>query len=607
VKNIFRIFKYIKGYKREVILNLVFNILYVFASLFSFVIVIPFVSVLFGIIKAPAICPEFAFNKDVIIDYFAFNLNYLSLTYGLYTCLAVLSVVYLVFAFLSALFRYLAMYFLAPVRNGVVKDLRNDIYHKITTLPLSFFSNKRKGDLLSRMSSDLSDIEISVMSSLQMLAKDPVMVIVFLIALVIASQKLVIFIVIILPLVAILIKQIGASLNRNSEKGQKQIGTVLSTVEETLGGVRVINAYNAGDIIQKKFEQENNAYAKLMTKILRRKDLSSPLTEIFAIFALVVVVLFGGIMVINGEIHPSILIGFVLLFARIIAPLQSVTSAYYNLKKAEAAAHRLYEILDAPERIIEKPNAIKDIIFEDKVEYKNVSFSYIEEQGKEKLVLDNINLEIEKGQTVAIVGRSGAGKSTLIDLLPRFQDALKGDITIDSISIMDFNINSLRHKIGVVTQESILFNDTIFGNIAFGISSSLEEVQKAAKAANAHDFIEKMPKGYYTNIGDRGLTISGGERQRICIARAILKNPAILLLDEATSALDTESERLVQESLETIMKGRTTLVVAHRLSTILNSDKIIVMDNGEIVEQGTHQSLLAKEGIYSKLIALQTL
>lgn len=607
MKNIFRIFKYIKGYKREVILNLVFNLLYVFASLFSFVIVIPFVSVLFGIIKAPEVCPEFAFNKDVIIDYFAFNLNHLSLTYGLYTCLAVLSVIYLVFAFLSALFRYLAMYFLAPVRNGVIKDLRNDIYHKITTLPLSFFSNKRKGDLLSRMSSDLSDIEISVMSSLQMLAKDPVMVIVFLIALIIASPKLVIFIVIILPLVAILIKQIGASLNRNSEKGQKQIGTVLSTVEETLGGVRVINAYNAGEIIQKKFEQENNAYARLMTKILRRKDLSSPLTEIFAIFALVVVVLFGGMMVINGEIHPSILIGFVLLFARIIAPLQSVTTAYYNIKKAEAAAHRLYEILDAPERIIEKPNAITTINFEDKVEYKNVSFSYIEEQGKEKLVLDNINLEIEKGQTIAIVGRSGAGKSTLIDLLPRFQDALTGDITIDGISITDFNINSLRHIIGVVTQESILFNDTIFGNIAFGISSSLEEVQKAAKAANAHDFIEKMPKGYYTNIGDRGLTISGGERQRICIARAILKNPAILLLDEATSALDTESERLVQESLETIMRGRTTLVVAHRLSTILNSDKIIVMDNGKIVEQGTHQSLLAKDGIYSKLIALQTL
>lgn len=607
MKNIFRIFKYIKGYKREVILNIVFNILYVFASLFSFVIVIPFVSVLFGIIKAPAICPEFAFNKDVIIDYFAWNLNNLSIEYGLYTCLAILSVVYLIFAFCSALFRYLGMYFLAPIRNGVVKDLRNDIYHKITTLPLSFFSNQRKGDLLSRMSSDLLDIEISVISSLQMIIKDPIMVIVFLIALIVASPKLVIFIFIILPLVAILIRQIGASLNRNSEKGQKQIGRVLSTVEETLGGIRVINAYNAEEIVKKKFEGENNIYTKLMTKILRRKDLSSPLTEIFAIFALVVVVLFGGMMVINGEIHPSMLIGFVLLFARIISPMQSVTTAYYNLKKAEAAAQRVYEILDAPERIIEKPNAITTINFEDRIEYKNVYFSYIEEEGKEKLVLDNINLEIEKGKTIAIVGRSGAGKSTLIDLLPRFQDALQGDITIDGISIKDFNINSLRNKIGVVTQESILFNDTIFGNIAFGINASIEEVQEAAKAANAHQFIENLPKGYYTNIGDRGLTISGGERQRICIARAILKNPAILLLDEATSALDTESERLVQESLETIMKGRTTLVVAHRLSTILNSDKIIVMDEGKIVEQGDHHSLLAKDGIYSKLISLQTL
>ncbi|HHT02826.1 MAG TPA: ABC transporter ATP-binding protein [Bacteroidales bacterium] len=607
MKNIFRIFKYIKGYKREVILNIVFNILYVFASLFSFVIVIPFVSVLFGIIKAPAICPEFAFNKDVIIDYFAWNLNNLSIEYGLYTCLAILSVVYLIFAFCSALFRYLGMYFLAPIRNGVVKDLRNDIYHKITTLPLSFFSNQRKGDLLSRMSSDLLDIEISVISSLQMIIKDPIMVIVFLIALIVASPKLVIFIFIILPLVAILIRQIGASLNRNSEKGQKQIGRVLSTVEETLGGIRVINAYNAEEIVKKKFEGENNIYTKLMTKILRRKDLSSPLTEIFAIFALVVVVLFGGMMVINGEIHPSMLIGFVLLFARIISPMQSVTTAYYNLKKAEAAAQRVYEILDAPERIIEKPNAITTINFEDRIEYKNVYFSYIEEEGKEKLVLDNINLEIEKGKTIAIVGRSGAGKSTLIDLLPRFQDALQGDITIDGISIKDFNINSLRNKIGVVTQESILFNDTIFGNIAFGINASIEEVQEAAKAANAHQFIENLPKGYYTNIGDRGLTISGGERQRICIARAILKNPAILLLDEATSALDTESERLVQESLETIMKGRTTLVVAHRLSTILNSDKIIVMDEGKIVEEGDHHSLLAKDGIYSKLISLQTL
>ncbi|MFA6200819.1 MAG: ABC transporter ATP-binding protein [Bacteroidales bacterium] len=607
MKKIFRIFKYLRGYKREVILNILFNLLYVFASLFSFAMVIPFVSVLFGIIKAPKVCPEFAVNKDAIIDYFSWHLNYYSQHYGLFTCLVILSVVYVCFAFLSSLFRYLGMYFLAPIRNGVIKDLRNDIYHKITILPLSFFSNKRKGDLISRMSSDLSDIEISVISSLQMMVKDPLMVVVFLIALIIASPKLVIFIVIIMPSVALLVRRIGASLNRNSEKGQRQIGTVISTAEETLGGIRVIDAYNAEKIVQEKFEQQNNVYTRLMTKILRRKELAAPLTEIFAIFALVVVVLFGGNMVIKGEISPSILIGFVLLFARIIAPMQSVTTAYYNLKKAEAAAERLYEILDAQEKIVEIPNAINIKTFENQIEYKNIYFSYIEEEGKENMVLDNINLNIQKGQTVAIVGKSGAGKSTLIDLLPRFQDSLKGEIMIDGISIKDLNINSLRSIIGVVTQESILFNDTIFGNISFGMEAELKDVEEAAKAANAHDFITNLPKGYYTNIGDRGLMLSGGERQRICIARAIFKNPSILLLDEATSALDTESERLVQQSLETLMKGRTTLVVAHRLSTILNADKIIVMDNGKIIEEGNHHTLLSQNGTYSKLVELQTL
>ena len=569
--------------------------------------VIPFVSVLFGIIQPPELCPEFSFNKDVIIDYFAWQLNSYSVTYGVFKCLMIISIIYIFFAFLSALFRYLGMYYLAPIRNGVIKDLRNDIYHKITILPLSFFSNKRKGDLLSRMTSDLLDIEISLISSLQMMIKDPLMVIVFMTTLIIASPKLVLFIVIIMPLVAYLIKQIGASLNRNSEKGQKQIGTVLSTAEETLGAIRVINTYNAEETIVKKFEEQNNRYSKLMTKILRRKELAAPLTEIFGIFALVIIVIFGGHMVINGEIHPSILIGFVLLFARILAPMQSVTTAYYNLKKASAAAQRLYEILDAKEKIVEKPDAIEEIEFKNKISYKNVFFSYREENEENKMVLENINLEALHGQTIAIVGKSGSGKSTLIDLLPRFHDVIDGEITIDDVPIKDFNINSLRKIIGVVTQESILFNDTIFGNIAFGIDATIEQVQNAAKAANAHNFILNTPKGYYTNIGDRGLTLSGGERQRICIARAILKNPKILLLDEATSALDTESEKLVQESLHTLMKGRTTFVIAHRLSTIVNSDKIIVMDNGKIVEEGNHQSLLSQNGIYYKLIELQTL
>lgn len=569
--------------------------------------VIPFVSVLFGIIQPPELCPEFSFNKDVIIDYFAWQLNSYSVTYGVFKCLMIISIIYIFFAFLSALFRYLGMYYLAPIRNGVIKDLRNDIYHKITILPLSFFSNKRKGDLLSRMTSDLLDIEISLISSLQMMIKDPLMVIVFMTTLIIASPKLVLFILIIMPLVAYLIKQIGASLNRNSEKGQKQIGTVLSTAEETLGAIRVINTYNAEETIVKKFEEQNNRYSKLMTKILRRKELAAPLTEIFGIFALVIIVIFGGLMVIKGEIHPSILIGFVLLFARILAPMQSVTTAYYNLKKASAAAQRLYEILDAKEKIVEKPDAIEEIEFKDKISYKNVFFSYREENEENKMVLENINLEALHGQTVAIVGKSGSGKSTLIDLLPRFHDVVGGEITIDDVPIKDFNINSLRKIIGVVTQESILFNDTIFGNIAFGVDATIEQVQNAAKAANAHNFILNTPKGYYTNIGDRGLTLSGGERQRICIARAILKNPKILLLDEATSALDTESEKLVQESLHALMKGRTTFVIAHRLSTIVNSDKIIVMDNGKIVEEGNHQSLLSQNGIYSKLIELQTL
>ncbi len=607
MKNIFRIFKYLKGYKKEVILNIVFNLLHVFTSLFSFVMVIPFVSILFGIIKPPKVCPEFAFNKDIIIDYMAWHLNAYSQSNGLFKSLVIISSIYLFFVLFSALFRYLGMYFLAPIRNGVIKDLRNDLYHKITILPLSFFSNQRKGDLLSRMSSDLLDIEISLISSLQMLIKDPLMIVVFLTTLIIISPQLILFIVIIMPLAFFLIKKIGDSLNRNSLKGQKQIGSLLSTTEETLGAIRVISSYNAQETIRKKFEEQNNLFTKLMVKIFRRKDLASPITETFGILTLVVIVIYGGVMVINGTMHPAILIGFVLLFARILSPMQSLTTAYYNLKKASAAAQRLYEVLDAEEKIIEKPNAIKDIKFENKISFKNVYFSYKENTPKEEMTLKDISFDAIKGQTIAIVGSSGSGKSTLIDLLPRFHDISMGEITIDEVSIKDFNINSLRKIISIVSQESILFNDTIFGNISFGIKASLEEVQNAAKAANAHDFIMQTPNGYYTNIGDRGLSLSGGERQRICIARAILKNPQILILDEATSALDTENERLVQSSLEVLMKGKTTFVVAHRLSTIKNADKILVIEDGRIVEEGNHQTLIAKEGVYAKLIQLQTI
>jgi subfamily B ATP-binding cassette protein MsbA len=554
---------------------------------------------------SPEVYPQFSFDKDVIIDMISYKLTFYKETSGVFVCLLYISGAYIVFTFLASLFRYLGMYFLAPIRNGVIQDLRNDIYKKITILPLSFFSIQKKGDIISRMTSDLADIEWSVLSSLQMLIKDPVMVIVFFVALILASPKLVLFLLITLPIAFFLISKVGKSLKRNSIKGQQKIGQLTSQAEEALGAVRVIQSYNAQKTISNSFEEQNASFTKVMTKVYRRRELASPLTELFSILTLVIIVLFGGLMVLKGEINPSVLIGFTILFARIVSPLQSITTAYYNLQKGDAAAKRVYQILDAEERIVEKENAILMPAFTDKIEYKNVGFSYL---GSSDSVLKDINLTIKKGQTVAIVGHSGAGKTTLIDMLPRFEDVTQGCVEIDGIDLRDFNINSLRSSIGLVMQESILFNDTIFGNIAFGRKNiRLEEVIKAAQTANAHEFIVNLDKGYYTNIGDRGLNLSGGQRQRICIARAILQNPDILLLDEATSALDTQSEYLVKEALETVMQGRTTIIIAHRLSTIIHADKIVVMDKGRIVELGSHSELLAQNGIYASLAQMQTL
>ncbi|MDR1006472.1 MAG: ABC transporter ATP-binding protein/permease [Bacteroidales bacterium] len=602
MKNVFRILRYLFNYKKEVVLNIVFNLLYVFFSLFSFVMIIPFVSVLFGLLPSPEVCPDFAFDKQTIIDIISYNLNLFKEQKGIFACLLYISAAYLIFTFLSALCRYMGMYFLSPIRNGVIKDLRNDIYHKITILPLSFFSSQRKGDLISRMTADLADIEWSVLSCLQMLVKDPLMVVVFLIALLLMSAKLVLFIVIILPLAMFLISKVGASLKRNSIKGQKQMGMLTSKTEEALGALRTIKSYNAETFLNDNYNKENSYFTRIMTKVYRRKEAAAPVTEIFSILTLVVIALFGGMMVIKGEIHPSILIGFTILFARIVAPLQSISNAYYNIQKAEAAASRVYEIIDAEEIVYEKDDAIQMPKFSDKIVFENVGFSYDEN----KTVLHDINITISKGETLALVGHSGAGKTTLLDLLPRFADCTNGNITIDGINIKEFNINSLRAAIGLVTQESILFNDTIFANIAFGRPhTTMAEVENAARIANADEFISDLEHGYYTNIGDRGLMLSGGQRQRICIARAVLTNPDILLLDEATSALDTESEYIVRNSLERAMKGRTTLIIAHRLSTVIHADHIIVLDNGRIVEYGNHKELSDKNGIYTSLVKLQ--
>lgn len=605
MKNVFRILKYVLNYKRYVILNVFCNSLYVFFSLFSFILIIPFISVLFGIVQAPPVCPEPAMDKDVLIDYFSWQLNDYKESHGIYSCLLYIGGIYMVFVFFSSLFRYLGTFFLTPIRNGVVQDIRDDLYRKITILPVSFFSDKRKGDIISRLTSDLGDVEWSITTSLQMFVKDPVMVIVFFIALIIASWQLVVFILIVLPLAYLLIRWVGNSLNANSVEGQKEMGTMLSCAEETLDGLRLVKSYNAEDIMSDRFKRNNDRYTGLMIKIFRKRELASPLTEFLAITALVSIVLFGGEMVLTGKLQPAVLIGFTLIFARVISPLQSVVTAYYNLQKANAAAVRLYEILDADEKILEEKNAVMMSGLKYGIEFRDVSFSY---NTNEKPVLQNINLYIKKGQTVALVGASGAGKSTLVDLVSRFADCTCGEILFDGVNIKKFNINSLRQKIGLVTQESILFNDTIFKNIAFGNKdATMEQVVQAAKIANAHDFISKLEKGYFTHLTDKGLSLSGGERQRICIARAVLKNPEILVLDEATSALDTKNEYLVQQALTHLMQGRTSIIIAHRLSTITQADLIVVLNQGQLVEKGIHKELVEKGGLYCQLVKMQNL
>jgi subfamily B ATP-binding cassette protein MsbA len=438
------------------------------------------------------------------------------------------------------------MYFLSPIRNGMIQRIRNDFYHHITILPISFFSAQRKGDIISRLSNDLADIEWSVFNCLQMLIKDPINIIVFSLVLVFISPKMVLFAVVVMPVALFIVSRVGKSLKRNSTKGQDKLGYLFSVLEEAVSGIKVVKSFNMEEEMSGMFEHENHEYTRRMIRVAKRKELGSPLIELLGTLILVTVVIFGGTLVVNGEMRPAILIFFVIIFSRIIPPVQAVISAYYNLQKGSAAAHRIFEVLDQDELIHEKDNAVVKTTFEDKIEYRNVSFAYQADN-----VLEDINFTVEKGKTIAIVGPSGAGKTTLVDLLPRFYDCSSGDIYIDGVSIKDMNINSLRALIGIVSQESLLFNDSVLHNIAFGQRNvDKEMVVAAAKVANADEFITKMPNGYYSVVGDRGVALSGGQRQRLSIARAVLKNPPILILDEATSALDTESEFYVQEALQ---------------------------------------------------------
>ncbi len=595
--------KYLKPYLPNVGVSLSFNLLSVFFSLFSLTMLIPVLQILFN--QQPLVSEPVAFELNVkaIAHNFNYLISHVILTRGKVSALVFVSLVILTFIFLKNMFQYLSVYFLAPVRTGVVKDIRNAIFSKIIDLPLGYYSGERKGDIISRITTDVNEIEASIIRSLDLFFREPVMIIVYLGSLIYMSPGLTLFVLILLPISGLIIGRIGRTLRRNSARVQKSMGSLLSIIEEAIGGLRIIKAFNAEEKTNEKFFQTNDHYTRLMIKNWRRRDLASPLSEFLGVAILILVMWYGGTLVLGqkSELSSAEFITYIGIFSQIINPAKQFTNAYYSVVKGMASVDRVNYILDTKSTIVEKNNALSLKEFKEAIVYQDVSFRY-----NTAYVLRNINLTIEKGKTIAIVGQSGSGKSTLVDLLPRFYDVTEGDILIDGNSVKDYKIQDLRNLIGYVNQDPILFNDTFFNNIAFGVDHATEEeVINAAMVANAHEFIMSSPEGYQTFVGDRGGNLSGGQRQRISIARAVLKNPPILILDEATSSLDSESERLVQDALFRLMKNRTSLVIAHRLSTVQHADEICVLHKGEIIERGKHEELLKRNGAYRRLYDIQ--
>jgi subfamily B ATP-binding cassette protein MsbA len=607
MKNFLWIARYLKPYWVYALMNVIANIFSVIFDLFSISMVVPFLGLLFGTQKLVTEHPvASAFSASGLLQYVNYYISQIIITYGKSDALLFVCIMVATMVLLKNTFRYLGMYFIAPVRNGVSKDMRNEIHNKILALPLSYFSDERKGDIMARTTSDVQEIEWTILSSLEAMFRDPFNVFAFLFALLYMSPQLTVFILIMLPFSGLVIGLIGKSLKKTSAKGQQQMGVLLSIIEESLSGLRIVKAFTAERQVGEKFEKANSDYGKLMIRMYRKRDLASPLSEFMGVVVMVVVMWYGGQLIFKGQnaLEANVFIAYIALFTQILSPIKSITTAFSNIKKGVASADRVRVILDAPLVIVDKPNAKSISTFTEGISYNNISFAYRNYDNEP--VLTNVSINIPIGKTVALVGQSGSGKSTLADLLPRFYDVQEGNITIDGHDTRDIKIKDLRALMGNVTQESILFNDTVFNNIAFGMQDATEkDVIQAAKIANAHDFIIDMENGYQTNIGDRGGKLSGGQRQRISIARAVLKNPPILILDEATSALDTESERLVQDALTKLMKNRTTLVIAHRLSTIQHADEIIVLQKGKIMERGNHESLLNTNGVYKRLHDMQ--
>jgi len=604
VRNFFKILRYAGPYWWYAFLNVLFNIFAVFFSLVSFTLFIPVLQMLFNQMEIPKTAPPLVWtNFNSLKDNFYYESGKMIHIYGNSRILIYIGLIIIILFFLKNFFRYMAMYFLAVVRNGVVKDLRNALYKKVLILPLSYYNEQRKGDIIARMTNDVQEVEWSIMSSLEMAFRDPITMIAYIVTLFVISPPLTIFVLILLPVSALFIGRIGKSLKRTSDKSQKRMGFILSMIEESISGLRIIKAFNAINFADNRFKKINQEYTRLMIRLYRKRDLASPLSEFLSVMVVTIVLWYGGNLVFTkgNLLDAAAFLVYLGIFSQLMPPAKSITQAYYNIEKGAASVDRISQVLVAPEVIEQIPGAVSKKDFIREIEYRNVNFRYEKEN-----VLKDFSLTISKGKTIAIVGPSGAGKSTMVDLLPRFYDCSEGEILIDGILIRNLVIEDLRGLMGIVSQETILFNDTIFSNIAFGmVNVSEEDVIAAAKVANAHEFIEKMPDGYYTTIGDRGTKLSGGQRQRLSIARAVLKNPPILILDEATSALDTESERLVQQALENLMKNRTSIVIAHRLSTIQFADEIIVLQDGQIVERGTHFGLLEDSTVYKKLYEFQ--
>ena len=592
------------------LLNALLNILSVVFGLFSFTLVIPMLGILFDTQQKVTNKPTGDLSIDWLKDYLSYWMSTSIEQIGSSKALGYICIGIVLAFFLKNLTRYLAQYTLVPIRTGISRDLRRALHTKMSLLSISYFSEKRKGDLMSRMTTDVNQVEASMMSTLGLIVRDPVNIISSIILLLAMSAKLTLVVFFLFPVAGIIIGNIGKSLKRKSRKGQVQIARILSAIEENIFGLKVIKAFNAEQQINKKFEEELEKHQNIMSSIMRRRDLASPMSEFLSTMVMVVVIWYGGNLIFQsqlnpeqGSLSPQAFIGFIVIFSQILPPIKSLSQGYYSIQRGSASAERITEILEAEIEVKENENAKNITSFKNGIQFKNAGFAYTENS-----VLKNINLTINKGQTIALVGQSGGGKSTLANLIARYYDVKEGSLEIDGTDIRDFKLADLRGLMGIVTQDAILFNDSIYNNIALGIENpNPEKIIEAAKIANAHEFIMKFEDGYQHNIGDGGHKLSGGQKQRLSIARAVMKNPPILILDEATSALDTESERLVQDALTKLMANRTSVVIAHRLSTIQSADRIVVINDGKIVEQGTHQELLQIEGQYHKLHHMQNL